>query len=478
MAPDLPDSLQINAWAGSPAVSPLAATWTAWATTQHMADANRTMAAGEPVDQRDWQDARVGWGLVVADRDELHLSVKDLAQGVDLPEPLRQLVNARQGPILRYREDVGLESLRRYYPDGTSENLSISGSKPGTAREQLPMYLLIWGSPAKGGSPPCVPWHFHYTLNCSRYVGRLHLEGAALDRYVSALMNDWTGSAIRSDRPVVWAVDHNPNDITHLMRQVVAEPVERELRQDAQIGAKVRYFSAAGATHSALVNALADAGSSPAFVLTTSHGMTGPLNDPAAMAASLGLLVDQNRSALKPGDLLSTWQPDGAIWYSHACCSAGSDDATQYGDLVPDGTVKDVLNAVAAIGASVAPFPTELLSAERPLRAFIGHVEPTFNWTLLHPLNKQPLTDAIQQALYNGMYRARPEPVGLAFQRVFAHVGQLFGQFHQAKKKTTAVDPDVRARARAAALRTQLGALDRQACVILGDPTVALPPLQ
>jgi hypothetical protein len=478
MAADLPGSLQINAWAGVPAASPLAKTWTVWATTQHMADANRTMAAGEPVDERDWWDPRVGWGLVAADRDELHLSAKDLAQGVDLPEPLRQLLNVRQAPVLRYREDIGLEFLRRYYLDGTSQDLSISGSRPGTAQGQLPMYLLIWGSPAREGSPPYIPWHFHYTLNCSRYVGRLHLEGAALKRYVSALINEWTGSATRSDRPVVWAVDHDPEDITHLMRQIVADPIERELRRDAQVGDKVRYFSAAGATHSALVNALADAENAPAFVVTTSHGMTGPLNDPAAMAASLGLLVDQNGSALTPGELLSTWRPDGAIWYSHACCSAGSDDSTQYGDLVSDGTVKDVLNAVAALGASVAPFPTELLSAERPLRAFIGHVEPTFDWTLRHPLNKQPLTTAIQQALYSGMYRARPEPVGLAFKRVFAHVGQLFGQFHQAKKQTTAVDPDIRARARAVALRTQLGALDRQACVILGDPTVALPPLQ
>src|SRR5690606_19079114 len=123
------------------------------------------------------------------------------------------------------------------------------------------------------------------------------------------------------------------------------------------------------------------------------------------------------------------------------------------------------------------PMPTRLLGAKRPLRAFVGHVEPTFDWTLRHKDNKQPLTTALQQTLYDGMYRARPEPVGMAFKRVFAHVGQLFAQFHRAKQQTLAIDPDVRARARAAALRTQLGALDRQACVILGDPTVALPPL-
>jgi hypothetical protein len=477
MAVELPESLQLNAWTGSPVESPLAKTWPSWATTQHMADANRTMAAGEPADERDWWDPRVGWGLVVADPDALGLRAEDLAEGVDLPEPLRLLVKARKGAVVRYREDEGLEFLRRYYADGAAQDLSLSGSKPGTGRGQLPMYLLIWGSPAKGGSPPYIPWRFQYVLNCSRFVGRLHLEGAALEHYVTALMSDWSGSAVRADRPVIWSVDHDRNDITHLMRQIVAEPLMEGLRGDPQIGAKLRYFSKDGATNEALIDALGDAANPPAFVLTTSHGMTGPLNDLTAMAASLGLLVDQNESAISPHNLLNAWRPDGAIWYSHACCSAGADDTTQYQDLVPDGSVKDILNGVAALGASVAPLPTRLLGSERPLRAFVGHVEPTFDWTLRHPKNRQPLTSALQEALYGGMYRARPEPVGMAFKRVFAHVGQLFALFHRAKLQTTAIDPDVRARARAAALRTQLGALDRQSCVILGDPTVTLPPL-
>lgn len=189
-----------------------------------------------------------------------------------------------------------------------------------------------------------------------------------------------------------------------------------------------------------LIDALADAARPPIFVMTASHGMTGPLDDLAKMTAALGLLVDQHGVPLDPVALLAKWQPDGAIWYAHACCSAGSDDATQYGDLVGDGPVKDVLPGVAMLGASVAPLPTALPGAERPLRAFVRHVEPTFDWTLRHLESKEPLTHALHSALYNGMHRTRPNR-----------------------------------RARAAALRTQLG--DRQACVILGDPTVALPAL-
>lgn len=477
MARDLPETLQINAWTGAPASSPLADTWKAWATSQRMADANRTLAAAEPVDERDWSDPRVGWGLIAREPEGLGLSPKDLAEGVDLPEPLRQLVAARKGPVLRYRDDVGLEFVRRYYADGTSQDLSIAGSRRGIGRGELPLYLLIWGSPAAGGSLPCIPWRFHYVLNASRCVGRLPLEGDALGHYVAALLSGWSGSSVRSDRPVVWATDHDPQDITHLMRQLVAEGVVKQLRNDTQVGQEVRYLAESQATRRALADVLADPARPPAFVLTASHGMTGPLNDPPRMAATLGMLVDQEQAVLSPDDLLDAWTPNGAIWYSHACCSAGSDDTTQYGDLVPDGSVKDILTGVAALGASVAPMPLRLLGCAKPLRAFVGHVEPTFDWTLRHPDNRQPLTASLQEALYGGMYRAQPEPVGLAFQRVFALAGQLFALFQQAQRESLTPNPEIRGRAVAAALRTQLGALDRQACVILGDPTVALPPI-
>jgi hypothetical protein len=476
MAADLPTTLQVNAWTTrASAPSPLAPTWTRWATAQHMVDADRTLAAPEPVDDRDFLDPRVGWGLVVAD-DETRTEA-DRARGLDLPPSLRELVAARKGVILRYRDAARAEFLRRYYTDASAQDLSISGSRNGTARGALPKYLLLWGSPARTGSPGYIPWRFQYVLNGPRFVGRVHLEGPALDRYVSALLDDWKTSAVRPEQPVVWATDHDPGDITHLMREVIADSVKKAFTGDPQIGDRVRYFSQGTATATRLIAALSDAARPPALVVTTSHGQTAPLDDVAAMAATLGMLVDQDGTLVTPAALLTTWRPDGAMWYSHACCSAGSDDTTQYDDLVPDGEIKTILRAVAGLGSTVAPLPTALLGAERPLRAFIGHVEPTFDWTLRHPLNKQPLTTAIVEALYNGLYRAKPEPVGMAFARVFTQVGQLFAQFHLAKQDATAVDPTARLTARAAALRTQLGALDRQACVILGDPATALPAL-
>ena len=155
----LPDALRINAWTGQgpAATTPLAPRWSAWATAQQMAPANKTLAAAEPVDERDWQDPRVGWGLLVADNDAL--SQADRAVGADLPDVLRELVQRRQGPIVRYREENSFESLRRYYVDGPAQDISLT-AKAGVARGLLPRYLLIWASPAKGGQPGCVPWRF------------------------------------------------------------------------------------------------------------------------------------------------------------------------------------------------------------------------------------------------------------------------------------------------------------------------------
>lgn len=479
MTDELPDSLQINAWTGegSPKAQ-LCENWKRWARTRHMAPADRAMAAGEPADDRDWDNPRVGWGLVVADDEAIPLA--DRLAGRDLPEPLRELVEQRQAPILRYRGELAPEALRRYYADNKPQDLVLGRSRPGTGRGELPKYLLIWGSPAKQPGIGHIPWEFQYVLNTTNFTGRLHLVGDALERYVTALLHGWRDSPARSTDPMIWSVDHHDQDITHLMRLVLADPHARNLRQDVDIGDRLRYFHTQGATGAQLVTALEDAGQlPPAMILTTSHGMTGPLEDPERMAANLGLLVDQGGRMLDTADLLKSWEPDGAVWYAHACCSAGSDDKSKFEDLVPDGPVKDILRAVASLGSRVAPLPTRLLSAQRPLRAFIGHVEPTFDWTLRHPESRQPLTTPLLAALYEGLYRERPEPVGLAFHRVYQAVGQLFAQFHNIRNQIGAeLNPQLRDGHSAIGLRTQLAALDLQSCVILGDPTVVLPTLR
>ena len=47
---------------------------------------------------------------------------------------------------------------------------------------------------------------------------------------------------------------------------------------------------------------------------------------------------------------------------------------------------------MTAFGAFTTPLPRALLGATRPLRAFVGHVEPTFDWTLRQRQTGEHLT--------------------------------------------------------------------------------------
>jgi hypothetical protein len=126
---------------------------------------------------------------------------------------------------------------------------------------------------------------------------------------------------------------------------------------------------------------------------------------------------------------------------------------------------------VAGLGDAVAPLPRALLGHERPIRAFIGHVEPTFDWTIAERETGQPLAAGIRAALHDGLYRRKGSlPIGLALGGYFEPIGSLAAQ-HAALRRAF----DLGGAVADQALAAQLGARDRMSTVILGDPTVALP---
>jgi hypothetical protein len=212
------------------------------------------------------------------------------------------------------------------------------------------------------------------------------------------------------------SVDNGERDITALMARAVAGKVWEKINSNPDLGGR-RWLKDNQATRDELGAALA--GQSPALVITTSHGMTGPLDDKDALKSQLGAPVDAQFSVLGAPQL-SGWKPSGAIWYAHAGCSAGADAESRYKGLLPEsGEIGSLLNRIAeAAGATIAPLPRALLGAERPLRAFVGHVEPTFDWTLRDPTNKQVLTHVMCAALYDKLYegyqRYRQERAGHA----------------------------------------------------------------
>jgi hypothetical protein len=418
----------------------------------------------EPPNPRNWRHPKIGWGLVLADNDAI--SPADKAAGADVPAPLKKLLVDRPGaPVLRYRRDSMNGYLRRYNSSGsavTPSDLDVAATQAGIGPNEIPQYLLIYGSPRD------IPWRAQYALNMSRCVGRLDLADQALERYVEHLIGDWAGATCDPLSPVVWSVNFGDADITSLMQQVIADRFWTTISAEAEFAHAVRLKDAA-----ATAGALAQAGSQrPGLVLTTSHGMTGPEQLPGSEPESLGLPVDAAHALLTPAVFPDAAIPGGAIWYAHACCSAGSDAHSQCADLFPTGhTIGDTLRAVAGNAKDrIAPLPQRLLGADTPVRAFVGHVEPTFDWILKDPFNRQAVGNSLANALFNQLY-VKGTPVGFAFSGIYKEAGSFLTRWKQAIDDVNKDKPGAAAVAR----YLMVAALDRQSMVLLGDPTVTLP---
>jgi hypothetical protein len=444
--------LELNAWTDGRVFGKLdrVAKWSLRSTVE----SPPTFLFPKPLaDPWDWKDPRVGWGLILRD-------------GAPLSAPVQYLRNHRQyggrpAPLFRYKANSNDAFVRlRNYDAG--KDININGAPMGTAVDALPQFLLICGS------PEAVPWRLQYILNANRCVGRLDLDGPELANYIGTLLKNWEGAAARSDAAVVWAVVNNPEDITGLMRTSIAAKVAASLGGDSDIAPNMQFIDGLGASASGAKLSQAIRMRNPGLIVTTSHGKTGPVEDIPAMARTLGMLVDQDHDTIEPKQLLEGWEPDGAIWYAHACCSAGADANTNFSDLFSGATrARQVLDAVAKVGSTVAPLPRALLGAKRPLRAFIGHVEPTFDLTLRDKGTGQFLTSNLTDALYSRLYQ--PYPVGFAFRNWYARIGGLTEAFESSKAKFGSGEGTVDL-----LLSLQLARRDIQSTVILGDPTVTV----
>jgi hypothetical protein len=288
---------------------------------------------------------------------------------------------------------------------------------------------------------------------------------------VEALLGDWDGAPCQRSTPLVWTVDHGAKDITRLMRKTIAEPLAQRLANDPgkEFDMTKGLLMDGAATHAGLIDGLEQR--KPAFVMSSSHGATYPLNDVALMRQQLGLPIDVDGKPLDLGALLAHWDPYGATWYSHACCSAGSDARSIFSGLVGASTLADTIEGVAKVGACSAPLPRALLGGKRPARAFIGHVEPTFNWTLRDKVTGQVATQSILRALYDEFHLSSRPPLGISMKPYFGAVGGLLQDYADALDAVDALDDTARERAR----DSRLMAYDCLATVMLGDPTVRLP---
>jgi hypothetical protein len=417
-----------------------------WALRSAPGVLERFLKPPPPADPRDWKDERVGWALVTFEQPGFNGT--QFAANEDLCPTLRQLLEKRENAtVLRFRPSSERHfTLLRDYRNG--KDLDIAGAPIGKHVGSIPRYLLMVGRPAANE----LPWSLQYLLSARYCVGRLPFhpltDEKLLTPYVNQCLGDWSDSDCDSDATLVWAVDHSPTDITHLMRQSIAEAAFSKYSNDDDLKAKAVRLAGVEATHERLRNALKQ--NRPALVVTTSHGMTGPLNE--------------SHLPLPLADLIAAWTPGGAIWYAHACCAAGADDGSAFAALFTEGTqARQVLTAVGELGAQVAPLPLALLASEKPARAFLGHVEPTFDWTLMQPATGQFLTSSLVKALYDELYLGAP--IGHAFRDWYGAAATHYAAWDVSKRAYDASEA-----AKATLLYHNLVARDVQTLVLLGDP--------
>jgi hypothetical protein len=466
----LPNELTINAYTGAPSAprSPLDTVLAQrFAFGPRVAAYQPTLAPPPPADLADWAHPDVGWSLVLPTVSGWNDA--QLALPTDQPPCIQQLWEARGRPDLLRYDPAWIQRHSLIHKPKIGAPIALAGAPRGLKPDALPFYLLIVGE------PEAIPWDIQYVLNETRAVGRLALTGDALDRYVAALQSGWAGAGCDIRSPFVWAVDHGGTDISRTMCDALAAPVfaKYHLDSDLQAGATMAGGIGQTATAAELLRGLAR---NPGVVVTTSHGKTGPLVNGRMPREELGWLVDSDHQAIDPAKLIGPWQPDGAIWYAHACCSAGSHSPSRYRGLFgADSPIGKVLDDVATAGSTVAPLPQALLGAARPARAFIGQVEPTFNWTLQHPANLQYLTNDLQNCLYGGIYSAKPpKPVGLAFRE---HYQRVLGLAAEYALNLALFNGGAPGSPETLVLYAQLAMCDIRSMVILGDPTVSLPGL-
>lgn len=454
-----PTQLQINAWAGtelgnvSPVAEGLAARFLATNKPTHS-----SLLAPKVTDPKNWRDPAVGWGLVLPDDGRPPEPGKAGLWQSD-PEPLGQLVSARENaPVFRWNRSAPTGTLRRYYDDGSYQDISWSALHYGVGLGQIPRYLLICASPAD------IPWRIQYALQFACFTGRLDLVGEALENHVQALVSSWAASKVDPLAQLLWAAVHNAADITWLLRATITAPLTDALSRDGDYNATL--LTDAEALTTQLIARLAD--KKPALIITSSHGATNPLDDVTAMRAQLGLLVDHAHDLLDTKTLLSAWEPDGAIWYAHACCSAGADGVSSFLDyLAPESQVARILTGVSQCGAITAPLPKALLGAKRPLRAFVGQVEPTFDWTLRNPETRQFMTMPLIETFYSRLFTG--EPIGMALDACRRASAALTGSYQHTLEELAGG-----ASMKGTLLRLQLTAKDWDSLVLLGDPAVTV----
>jgi len=424
-------SLLCNAWNGAPVVGALAPASDDVALGLTRASDLRSVT-DEPATPP-WQNEDRGWGIVLPMN--AGLSAGDLARGSDAPEALRDVLHARNGHVFRYIPgDADSELKVVDFRSGSRKDLDVMYGPIGQGHGELPAYLMIVGTPEE------IPWRLQYNMHSRLHVGRLDLDPEGLENYCHALLHGFADP----HRIAVGSTDHDP--MSSLMRRLVADPIRQWLEDHGQ------------AVDVGPMQQLLDA--HPRLLFTTSHGAT-LVGDPR-LAETLGMPVAQNHTIVDVDEL------PGAVWMCHACCSAGVNAPSELAAYVDDTSqLGSLLQGLAGLGSRTAPLPRKLLGAPHPMRAFIGQVEPTTDWSLRHKGTNQEITQGLVETLPERLLDGRTAAASMELWHESASAAFVALDGLRRRYAQTMVHAPDR-------MTTFYGlsASDRLSMVLLGDPAV------
>lgn len=426
---------------------------------RHSRKTEKTLGVKEGVDPKKLDEA--GWGVIFAhDADS---AVK---------EALTDLIVLRRDQAgVHFRLYEGAAG-HRGDKDTKSSFLARHGAGPGPADpEKVPYYLLIVGS------PDAIPYRFQYELDVQYAVGRIQFDTLQeYANYAASVLTAEKDGVKLPRRATFFGVANPGDDTTELTTNELIEPLSTTFAAKAatwQIDPVLRDNAL-----KARLKTLLGGPETPALLVTGSHGMEFPLNDPRQLPHQGALLCQDwpGRDAWgkKPigqdfyfagDDLAGDANLLGMLAFFFACYGAGTPQLDEFS--------KQAFKERMPIAPLpfMADLPKKMLGHPRGgALAVIGHIERAWTYSFHWPDAGAQTTvfESTLQRLLDG------HPVGSAlefFNERYAELSTMLANELEEIEFGKQFDPY-----ELADMWTSNN--DARGYAIIGDPAVRLPVAQ
>jgi hypothetical protein len=291
--------------------------------------ANVSFATEGGIDANDL--TQTGWGVIYAP--SVSQAVKDALQPLlDHRKAQAQPFKIFDGPDGYRPSDTANDWLKR-------RNVRMDVVNPD---DGIPFYLLLVGSADE------LPFEFQYSLDIYWAVGRLWFDTADEFRcYAESVIRYETSTSVPTSRHgAMFATEHDFDDATQLFMRQVARPLADGEKGGTSVWKREKFalqtLLGAEATKAALADVLrGKPQSTPALLVSGSHGVEFPLGDPLQLEAQGAIVCqDWTRSgAIKPehwfaaSDVPSDAKLQGMMHFFFACHGGGCTELDDFDRL-------------------------------------------------------------------------------------------------------------------------------------------------